>query len=80
MKYYHYMKYSYLHEVLLQQAVHPGLSHLHGPHLVGDVTALDQDHLQLGGRSEVNRRGEEGVGTRRRRGGERNQEEERRGQ
>lgn len=38
---------THLHEVLLQQAVDPRLGHLHGPHLVGDVAALDQHHLQL---------------------------------
>lgn len=37
----------HLHKVLLQQAVHPGLGHLGGPHFIGDVAALDQHHLQL---------------------------------
>lgn len=37
----------YLHEVLLQQTVHPGLSDLHWPNLVGDVAALYKNHLQL---------------------------------
>lgn len=37
----------YLHEVLLQQTVHPGLSNLHWPNLVGDVAALYENHLQL---------------------------------
>lgn len=39
--------YTYLHEVLLQQAIDPRLSHLHGPHFIGDVTTFDKYHLQL---------------------------------
>lgn len=39
----------HLHEVLLKQTVHPRLGHLHRPNLVGDVTALNQHHLQLTG-------------------------------
>lgn len=35
----------YLHEVLLQQTVHPGFSNLHWPNLVGDVAALYENHL-----------------------------------
>lgn len=46
-----------LHEVLLQQAVDPRLRHLHRSHLVGDVAALDEHHLQLQ-RSEVTERSE----------------------
>lgn len=42
-------KHSHLHEVLLQQAVHPGLRDFRRTHLVGDVTAFYQDHLQLQG-------------------------------
>lgn len=37
----------YLVEELLQQAVQPGLGHLHGPRLVGDVAHFDQDHHEL---------------------------------
>lgn len=55
----------HLHEVFLQQAVHPGLRHLHGPHLVGNVAAFDQDHLQLQGRVW----GSEGTGSVERRTG-----------
>lgn len=38
---------SYLHEILLQQTVHPGLRDLRGPDLVGDIAAFYQNHLQL---------------------------------
>lgn len=41
------MCWTHLHEVLLQETVNPGLSHLHGPHLIRDVAALDEHHLQL---------------------------------
>lgn len=41
------MRQSYLHEIFLQQTVHPRFCHLHGADLVGDVTAFDQYHLQL---------------------------------
>lgn len=37
----------HLHEVLLQKTVHPRLGYLGWPHFVGNITALDQDHLQL---------------------------------
>lgn len=42
-----YFHSSYLHKVLFQQTVNPGLSYFHGSHLIGDVTAFDEDHLQL---------------------------------
>lgn len=38
---------TYLVVELLQQAVQPGLSHLHGPSLVGYVADFDEDHHQL---------------------------------
>ena len=41
------MRHSYLHEIFLQQTVHPWFCHLHGADLVRDVTAFDQYHLQL---------------------------------
>lgn len=41
------LRWTHLHEVLLQQAVDPRLSHLHGTQLVGDVAALDEHHLEL---------------------------------
>lgn len=37
----------YLVVEFLQQAVQPGLSHLHGPGLVGYVAHFDQNHHQL---------------------------------
>lgn len=36
-----------LHEVLLQKTIYPGLGNFCGPDLIGNVTAFDQDHLQL---------------------------------
>lgn len=38
---------TYLVVELLQQAVQPGLSHLHGPSLVGYVADFDENHHQL---------------------------------
>lgn len=36
-----------LHEVLFQQTVHPRLGDFCGPDFIGNITAFDQDHLQL---------------------------------
>lgn len=39
--------YNYLVVKLLQKTVQPGLGHLHGPGLIGNVTHFDQNHHQL---------------------------------
>lgn len=44
---------SYLVEEFLQETVQPGLSHLHGPGLVGYVAHFDQNHHELQARQEA---------------------------
>lgn len=43
----HPIGFSHLVVELLQQTVQPGLSHLHGPRLVGYIAHFDQNHHQL---------------------------------
>ena len=40
-------RHSHLHKIFLQQAFRPGFRDFHRTHLVRDVTAFDQNHLQL---------------------------------